>query len=97
MATSQPAKAKKKPKVEGMQQFNHRRSFTPKKPSFAVPMQGLKHIIFDKVGTAKVASTFNFNLKAISEWWIVFPGSVIKYWSACTNNFLQMHVTLNLY
>jgi hypothetical protein len=30
-------------------------------------MQGLKHIIFDNRGTAKAASTFNLNVKAISE------------------------------
>jgi hypothetical protein len=30
-------------------------------------MQGLKHNIFDNTGTAKAVSTFNFNIKAISE------------------------------
>ncbi len=54
-------------KVKGTLQFNHRRSFTPKKPLFAAPTQGLKHIIFDNMGTAKEASTFNLNLEAISE------------------------------
>jgi hypothetical protein len=67
MATSQPAKAKKKPKAKGTPQFNHRCSFTPKKSSFAAPMQGLEHIIFDNTETVKAASTFNLNLKAISE------------------------------
>jgi hypothetical protein len=28
-------------------------------------MQGLKQIIFDNIGTAKAASTFNLNIKAI--------------------------------
>jgi hypothetical protein len=51
MATPKLAETKKKPKVEGAPQFQ-RRSFTPKKPSFAVPMQGLEHIIFDNTGTA---------------------------------------------
>jgi hypothetical protein len=67
MATPQPAKAKKKPEVKGKLRFNHPRSFTPKKPSFASPTQGLEHIIFDNTGTAKVASTFNLNLESISE------------------------------
>ncbi len=66
MASSQLVEAKKKPKVEGKPRFNHRRSFTPKKPSFTVPTQGLEHIIFNKTGTAKAASTFNLNLEAIS-------------------------------
>jgi hypothetical protein len=66
MATSQPAEAKKKPKIEGGPQFPCR-SFTPKKPSFAAPTQGLEHIIFDNTGTAKAASTFNLNIKALSE------------------------------
>jgi hypothetical protein len=66
MATPKPAEAKKKPKVKGGLQFP-RRSFTPKKPSFAVPTQGLEHIIFDNTGTAKVTSTFNLNIEAISE------------------------------
>jgi hypothetical protein len=52
VATSQLAKAKKKSKVKGMLQFNHHRSFTPKKPSFTAPMQGLEHIIFDNMETA---------------------------------------------
>jgi hypothetical protein len=30
-------------------------------------MQGLEHIIFDNTGTAKAASTFNLNIKAISK------------------------------
>jgi hypothetical protein len=30
-------------------------------------MQGLEHIIFDDTGTAKAASTFNLNIKALSE------------------------------
>jgi hypothetical protein len=47
MATSQPAEAKKKPKIKGGPQFPHR-SFTPKKPSFAAPTQDLEHIIFDR-------------------------------------------------
>jgi hypothetical protein len=67
MAASQPAKAEKKPKVEGKPGFNHRLSFTPKKPSFAAPTQGLEHINFDNRGTAKAASTFNLNLEAISK------------------------------
>jgi hypothetical protein len=50
-----------------MLRFNHCHSFTPKKPLFAVPMQGLAHIIFDNMGTAKAVSSFNLNLKAISE------------------------------
>jgi hypothetical protein len=53
-------------KVKGAPQYQ-RRSFTPKKPSFAAPTQGLEHIIFDNTGTAKVASTFNLNIEAISE------------------------------
>jgi hypothetical protein len=59
MATSQLAEAEKKPKVKGTPQFNNCRSFTPKTPSLAAPMQGLKH--------NKVASTFNLTLEAISE------------------------------
>jgi hypothetical protein len=66
MATSQPAEAKKKPKIEGGPRFP-RCSFTPKKPLFAAPMQGLEHIIFDNTGTAKAAATFNLNIKALSE------------------------------
>jgi hypothetical protein len=66
MATPKPAEAKKKPKVEGALRFQCR-SFTPKKPSFAAPTQGLEHIIFDNRGTAKAASTFNLNIEAISE------------------------------
>jgi hypothetical protein len=66
MATPKLAKAEKKPKVEGAPRFQ-RCSFTPKKPSFAVPTQRLEHIIFDITGTAKVASTFNLNIEAISE------------------------------
>jgi hypothetical protein len=66
MATPKPAEAKKKPKVGGATRFQCR-SFTPKKPSFAAPTQGLEHIIFDNTGTAKVASTFNLNIEAISE------------------------------
>ncbi len=66
MATPKPAEAEKKPKVEGAPQFQ-RRSFTPKKPLFAGPMQGLEHIIFDNTGTAKAASTFNLNIEAISK------------------------------
>ena len=34
---------------------------------FAVPTQGLEHIIFNNMETAKAASTFNLNLEAISE------------------------------
>jgi hypothetical protein len=66
MATPQPADAKKKIKVEGTLHFN-RQSFTPKKTLFAAPTQGLEHIIFNNTGTAKAASTFNLNTKAISE------------------------------
>jgi hypothetical protein len=66
MATPEPAKAEKKPKVEGAPRFQ-RRFFTLKKPSFAVPTQGLDHITFDNTGTAKAASTFNLNIEAISE------------------------------
>ncbi len=67
MATSQLVEAEKKPKVEDTPQFNHPRSFTLTRPLFVAPMQGLKHIIFDNTGTAKVASTFSLNLEAISE------------------------------
>ncbi len=67
MATSQPAKAEKKPKVGGTPRFNHCPSFNLKKPSFTAPLQGLEYIIFDNMGTAKVASTFNLNLEANSE------------------------------
>jgi hypothetical protein len=67
LVTSQLAETKKIPKVKGTQQFNHRCSFTPNKPLFAAPMQGLEHIIFDNTGTAKAASTFNLNLEAISK------------------------------
>ena len=66
MATPQLAEAEKKPKIEEGPRYP-RRSFTPKKPSFAVPTQGLEHIIFDNMGTAKAASTFNLNIKALSE------------------------------
>jgi hypothetical protein len=66
MATSQPAEAEKKPKIKGGPRFP-RRSFTPNKPSFAAPAQGLEHIIFDNTGTAKAASTFNLNIEALSE------------------------------
>jgi hypothetical protein len=66
MATPKPAKAEKKPKVEGAPRFQ-RRSFTLKKPLFAVPTQGLEHIIFDNTGTAKATSTFNLNIEAISK------------------------------
>jgi hypothetical protein len=62
-ATPQLAEAEKKPKVKGGQQFPCC-SFTPTKPSFTAPTQGLKCIIFDYTGTAKVASTFNLNIKA---------------------------------
>ncbi len=70
MANPQPpptAEADKKPKVKGGQQGFPRRTFTLKKPMFAAPSQGLKHIIFNNMGTAKAASTFNLNIKAISE------------------------------
>jgi hypothetical protein len=67
MATPQPAKAKKKPKVKVMPHFNQRCSFTPTKPLFSVPTQGLKHIIFSNMGNAKTASIFNLNIKAISK------------------------------
>jgi len=66
MATPQLAEAEKKPKIEGGSRLP-RRSFTPKKPSFAAPTQGLKHIIFDNTGTAKAAYTFNLNIEALSE------------------------------
>jgi len=67
MASSTPANAKVKPKVKGEQRFPCH-SFTPKKPpTFKAPTQGLEHIIFDNAGTAKAASTFNLNVKAISE------------------------------
>jgi hypothetical protein len=66
MATPKPVKAEKKPKVEGAPWFQHC-FFTPKKPSFAAPTQGLEYIIFDNTGTAKAASTFNLNIEAISE------------------------------
>jgi hypothetical protein len=66
MATSQLAEAEKKPKIEGGPRFP-RCSFTPKKPSFAAPTQGIEHIIFDNTGTAKAASTFNLNIEALSE------------------------------
>jgi hypothetical protein len=67
MATPQPANAKKKIKVKGTPHFNPRHSFTPQKKMFPAPMQGLKHIIFNNTGTAKAASTFNLNVKAISK------------------------------
>ena len=66
MATPQPAEAERKPKIEGGPRYP-RRSFTPKKPPFAAPTQGLEHIIFDNTGTAKAASTFNLNIEALSE------------------------------
>jgi hypothetical protein len=66
MVTPQPAVAKRKPKIEGGPRYS-RRSFTLKKPPFAAPMQGLKHIIFDETGTAKAAFTFNLNIEALSE------------------------------
>jgi hypothetical protein len=66
MATPKPAEAEEKPKVLGAPRFQ-RRSFTPKKLSFAAPTQGLEHIIFDNTGTIKMASTFNLNIEAISE------------------------------
>jgi len=67
MATSKPAKAKKKPKINGDKPRLHRCSFTPKQPTFAAPMHGLEHIIFANTGTSKAASTFNLNIKALSE------------------------------
>jgi hypothetical protein len=70
MATPQPppaAEAKKKPKVKGGQQRFPHCPFTPKKPAIAAPTQGLKHITFGNTGTVKTASTFNLNIKAISE------------------------------
>jgi hypothetical protein len=70
MATPQPlavAEAKKKPKTKGGQHQFPCRSFRPKKPSFAEPLQGLEHIPFNNTGTAKAASTFNLNIKAISK------------------------------
>jgi hypothetical protein len=67
MVTYQPAEAEKKLKVEGTHRFDHRCSFTPKKPLFVAPTQGLEHIIFDNTSTAKAASTSTLNLKAISE------------------------------
>ena len=66
MATPQPAEAERKPKIEGGPRYP-RRSFTPKKPPFAAPTQGLEHIIFDNTGTAKAASTFNLNIEALTE------------------------------
>ena len=66
MATPQPAEAERKPKIKGGTRYPHR-SFTPKKPPFAAPTQGLEHIIFDNTGTAKAASTFNLNIEALSE------------------------------
>jgi hypothetical protein len=59
------AEANKKPKVKEGQQSFHCCTFTPKKPAFAAPTQGLNHIIFDNTGTAKVAFMFNLNLEAI--------------------------------
>jgi hypothetical protein len=65
MATPKLAKAKKKPKVKGDKpRFTHR-SFTPTKPMFMAPMQGLKHIIFNYTGTAKAASTFSHSIEAL--------------------------------
>jgi hypothetical protein len=68
MATQTPPSAadKKKPMVSGRQQHYPSQPFK-KKPAFAAPMQGLEHIIFDNTGTAKAASNFNLNIKAISE------------------------------
>ncbi len=66
MATPQPAEAEKKPKIEGGPQFPCR-SFTPKKPLFAAPTQGLEHIIFDNTGTVKAVSTINLNIEALFE------------------------------
>ena len=65
MATPKPAEAKKKPKVKGDKPCFTCRSFTPKKPTFTAPTQGLEHIIFDNTGTAKAASTFNHNIEAL--------------------------------
>jgi hypothetical protein len=70
MATPQPptaTEAEKKAKVEGGQKRYPHCNFTPKKPMFTAPMQGLEHIIFDSTGTAKAASIFNLNIKVISE------------------------------
>jgi hypothetical protein len=67
MATLKPAEAEKKPKVKGDKPQFQRCSFTPKKPMFAVPTQGLEHINFNNTGTAKAASTFNLNVEALSE------------------------------
>jgi hypothetical protein len=67
MATPKPAEANKKPKVKGDKPQFPCRSFTQKKPTLAAPTQGLEHIIFDNTGTAKAASTFNFNIKALME------------------------------
>jgi hypothetical protein len=93
MATPKPAEAKKKPKVEGAPRYQ-RRSFTPKKPSFAAPMQGLEYIIFDNMGTTKAASTFNLNIEAISEHianHLKFDGLLaalaVRKLNAPTNNF----------
>jgi hypothetical protein len=66
MATPQPAEAKMKPKIEGGPRYPHH-SFTPKKPSFPVPTQGLGHIVFDNTGSAKAASTFNLKIESLSE------------------------------
>ena len=66
MATPQPAEPERKLKIEGGPRYPHR-SLTPKKPSFAAPTQGLKHIIFDNTGTVKAGSTFNLNIKTLSE------------------------------
>jgi hypothetical protein len=66
-STPASGEGQKKPKVEGGQQRFHRHTFTPKKPVFAAPTQGLKHIIFDNTGTSKVVSTFKLNIEAISE------------------------------
>jgi hypothetical protein len=68
MATPQPpaaAEAEKKPKVKGGQQRHPHHNSTLKKPTFIATTQDLEHIIFDNTGTAKVASTFNLNIKAI--------------------------------
>ena len=67
MVTPKPAEAKKKPKVEGDKPRFNCCSFTPKKPAFAAPTQGLEHIIFDNTGTAKAAFTFNLNVEALLE------------------------------
>ena len=67
MATPKPAECKKKTKVEGDKPRFNRHSFTPKKPTFTAPTQGLEHIIFDNTGTSKTASTFNHTIEALLE------------------------------